>query len=179
MNDLTIGLFGTCGGSTWREPFKAVYDEFGIAYFDPQVPDWKPELAEVEARHLANDQLLLFPVTDETYGFGSLSETGFSVLSALRWNANRFVVVYVAPDVNDVLKLKNPTAADDSRRSRKLVLAHLALAKHPNVFVVDDLGQMLDVSLKLYGALRLIDGARKGQVDWRNAASPEQWLGRS
>jgi hypothetical protein len=174
---MTIGLFGTCSGSAWREPFMSAYKELGLPFFNPQVANWVPELADVEAWHLAHDQLLLFPVTDESYGAGSLSETGFSILSALRWDVNRFVVVYIATDVNDVLKLHNPTAAQDSRRSRQLVKAHLERAAHPNVFVVNDLRQMLDVSLRLFAALRFIESARTATVDWQSAQSPDEWLG--
>lgn len=178
MNSMTIGLFGTCGGSAWREPFMQTYRELGLPYFNPQVANWTPELADEEAWHLAHDQLILFPVTDETFAAGSLSETGFSVLSALRWDANRFVVVYIAPDVSDVLKLQNPAAAADSRRSRQLVRAHLEQARHPNVFIVKDLRQMLDVSLRLFAALRFIESARSGDtLDWQSAQSPEEWLG--
>lgn len=75
----------------------AQFAEHGIPFFNPQVDNWTPELADVEAWHLANDRLVLFPVTGETFGFGSLAETGFSVQSALSVNANRFVLLYIAP----------------------------------------------------------------------------------
>lgn len=158
--DVTIGLFGTCGGSAWRDPFMRAYAERGIPFFNPQVEDWRPELAEREAWHLVHDELLLFPVTDETYAVGSLAESGFSVLSALRWNSNRFVVVYIAPDVGSELATSNPFAARESRRARQLVLAHLEKTHHPNVFVVESLDAMLPVSLALYNALQGIRRAR-------------------
>lgn len=139
LNTLTVGLFGTCGGSRWREPFIARYEQLGIPYFNPQVDDWKPELAEIEAWHLVHDQFLLFPVTGETYGTGRLAETGFSILSALRGNSNRFVVIHIDPDLAPELKDKSPAAAKKSLRARKLVLEHLAQTKHPNVFIVDSL----------------------------------------
>lgn len=61
---LCVGLFGTCGGSKWRNNFMLKYNEMGINYFNPQVDDWKPELAEIEAEHLVNDDIVLFPVTN-------------------------------------------------------------------------------------------------------------------
>ncbi len=171
---LTVGLFGTCGKSTWRDAFMAAYAERGIAYFNPQVDNWTPELADVEAWHLANDQLILFPVTDETYAAGSLAETGFSVATAQRLNSTRFVVLYVAPEVNADLKLANPEAANDSKRARKLVLAHLAHAANPNVFLVQSLEEMLAVSLRIYAALDLLSGAREVNT-WRSTLSPQAW----
>ena len=56
--NLCIGLFGTCGGSKWRDKFIAKYNERGIEFFNPQKDDWKPEDAEIEADHLANDGVI-------------------------------------------------------------------------------------------------------------------------
>lgn len=41
-----IGLFGTCGGSIWRDKFMDKYDDENltgepILYYNPQVEDWK------------------------------------------------------------------------------------------------------------------------------------------
>ena len=172
----TIGLFGTCGGSRWREPFIAAYDAHGIASFNPQVDNWTPELADVEAWHLANDQLILFPITSETFAFGSLAETGFSVQSALSLNANRFVVLYIEPDVSESLKAQSPEQADASRRARKLAMAHLAKVTNPNVFVATSLPDMLKKSLQLYAVLEMLEAVRETNPDWRSTMTPESWL---
>lgn len=176
LNPRTVGLFGTCGGSAWRTPFIKLLSQHGVPYFDPQVENWTPELADVEAWHLANDRLILFPVTSETYGFGSLAETGFSVQSALALNANRFVLLYIAPDVDDVQKAKSPEQADASRRARKLALSHLAHVTNPNVFVASSLEDMLGKVLKLYAALELLDSVRDAGPDWRSTMPPGAWL---
>ena len=73
---MTIGLFGTCGNSKWRDSFIKDYEKEGIDYYNPQVDNWKPEDAKVEAEHLANDKIILFPVTRETSGLGSLVTVG-------------------------------------------------------------------------------------------------------
>ena len=96
---ITIGLFGTCGSSKWREPFMKAYDEQGIKYFNPVKEDWKVEDAQIEAEHLANDEIICFPVTDETYAFGSLGEVGFSILQAIKLNQRREIIVMIDPDV--------------------------------------------------------------------------------
>lgn len=147
-------------------------DEHGIPYFNPQVDNWTPELADVEAWHLANDRLILFPVTGETFGFGSLAETGFSVQSALSINANRFVLLFIAPDVDAALKESAPEQADASRRARKLALAHLAKVTNPNVFVATSMSDMLGKTLKLYAALELLDSVRDAGPDWRSTMPP-------
>ena len=81
---LCIGLFGTCGNSIWRNDFIAKYNALNINFFNPQKEGWTPEDAQIEAEHLAEDSLILFPVLSETYGLGSLVETGFSVAQAMR-----------------------------------------------------------------------------------------------
>lgn len=160
LNPKTVGLFGTCGGSRWREPFLVLLAQQGIPCFNPQVDNWSPELAQVEAWHLAHDRLILFPVTDETFGFGSLAETGFSINSAISASTSRFVLLYIASDVSDTLKAQAPEQADASRRARKLTLAHLAQVTSPHVFVATSLQDMLNKTLKLFAALELLDSVR-------------------
>lgn len=150
MDNLTIGLFGTCGTTTWRKSFIDAYAERGIRYFNPQVDTWTPECAEGEAWHLANDRIIVFPVTDETFGFGSLAETGFSLHQALSRVEHTFVLTYVSPDVCERLKEENPLMAKESYKARALALAHLKNVQHPNVFQVQSLHEMRDKSIALY-----------------------------
>jgi hypothetical protein len=140
----------------------AVYQQKGIPFFNPQVDGWKPELAEEEARHLANDSIILFPVTRETYGFGSLSEVGFSILQAIRLNSHRDVVIFVDKSLDKALK-RNRTLAEESLRARQLVLAHLKKLNLSNVYIVNDLEQMLALSIVLYNSAWLKASA-VGQV---------------
>lgn len=154
LNLPCIGLFGTCGNSTWRNSFINEYQKIGgIRYYNPQVADWKPEDAAIEAEHLINDDIVLFPVTSETYGIGSLAETGYSIMSAIRADAKRYVVLFIDPKVDQQLIDDNAGAAKESTRSRALVLAHLRKVNHPNVFFVSSLEEMLELSIKLYGVV--------------------------
>ena len=155
-----IGLFGTCGGSKWRDAFMERYSALGINFFNPQKDGWCEEDAAIEAEHLANDDILLFPVTDETYGGGSLAETGFSILSAIRMDSTRFVVVMVNENVDPALKVANPVAAKESSRARALVRAHLKKMKYKNVYMVESLDQMMELSLQLNQAVNILDGAK-------------------
>ncbi len=158
---LCIGLFGTCGGSEWRESFMADYDLDKIPYFNPQVDDWKPELADIEAEHLADDEIILFPITSETYATGSLAETGFSILQAIRLDDRRDFVIMIDKDLDQELKDENPGMAKESLRARALVLQHLKKLRLSNLYVVDNLDQMLEVSLKLYTARQLTSGLKQ------------------
>jgi hypothetical protein len=148
---LCIGLFGTCGDSKWRSTFIKKYQEDGIEYFNPQVDDWKPELAQVEADHLANDRIILFPVTSETYGTGSLAETGFSILQAIRLDDRRHFVIMIEDELDEHLH-ENEQAAKESLRARALVKQHVNKLNFSNVHVVDNLDEMLQVSLILHEA---------------------------
>lgn len=167
---LCIGMFGTCGGSQWRERlFIPKYDKLGIDWYNPQVEDWDPSLAEVEAEHLANDAIILFPVTGETYAFGSLAETGFSMLNAINLDDRREFVIYISQEIDakdpkgavldDRLAAdgsQNPSSrAKDSLRTRALVKEHLKKLRLPNVYIVDSLEEMLDVSVKLWESVKI------------------------
>jgi hypothetical protein len=131
----TIGLFGICGASAWRERFMAEYAALGAPFFNPQVESWTPERALEEARHLANDAVVLFPVTAETFAVGSQAETGFSVRNALRVDAARFVVLFIAPDVTPALYAENAQAAvpwgDAQRHEACQRLSCTRLARFP------------------------------------------------
>lgn len=148
-----VGMFGTCGNSTWREPFIKRYKELGIPYFNPQVPDWKEENAVEEARHLAEDEIILCPITGETYAAGSLSEVGFSILNAIKLDDRRDFVVMIEMNLDQ--SLNDPIARKESARSRALVSQHLKKLRLKNVYIVETLDQMLEVSIQLYQAAKL------------------------
>ncbi len=154
---LNIGLFGTCGSSTWRNRFINTYNELGYQYFNPQKDDWCEEDAQIEAEHLASDQIILFPVTSETYATGSLSEVGFSILSAIKLNDQRSIVVFVDQSLDDNLK-SDSVAYKESTRARALIVQHLKKIALANVYLVDSLEQMLDVSVQLYKLHKILDG---------------------
>jgi hypothetical protein len=150
----TVGLFGTCGKSRWRAPFIATYEARNIPYYNPQVENWTPECAADEARHLAEDEVILFPVTGETYGTGSLAEVGFSILNAIRLDDRRDFVVLIERTLDEVLK-ENETAFKESMRARALVHEHLRKLRLRNVYLVDTLDEMLAVSITAYEAASL------------------------
>lgn len=150
MEQPTIGLFGTCGKSTWRNDFINEYQKSNINYFNPQLPEgtWKPSDAQKEAMHLAIDQIILFPVLNSTYGLGSLSEVGFSILNAIRLDHRRNFIILIDKKVNQ--SLNDPQLATSSNTARNLVLEHLKKLKLDNVYLVENLSDMLKLSLKLY-----------------------------
>jgi hypothetical protein len=176
MNDdvITIGLFGTCGSSKWRDPFMEKYKSMGIDYFNPQKDDWKAEDAQVEAEHLAYDRIILFPVTSETYAFGSLGEVGFSIMQALKLDQNRDVIVMIDPDVKidfdalpDELKAGAQAQRKESVRMRALILAHLKKVDYHNVWIVKDLEDMLSLSLELHSLQVIKQGAGRFAINRR------------
>jgi hypothetical protein len=151
-----IGLFGTCGGSKWRDPFIDKYEKRLYNFFNPQVENWSPEMAEEEARHLADDEIILFPITNETYATGSLAEVGFSILQAIRLDDRRDFVIMIAMELDEKLKV-NSDMCKESLRARALVKQHLKKLRLDNVYLVDSLQEMLDASLVLYdNAVKLL-----------------------
>ena len=145
----TIGLFGTCGNSRWREPFIQDYKTRGIQFFNPQVDNWTPKNAELEAKHLANDEIILFPITSETYGGGSLAEVSVAALNTVKFNQNRAVVVLIDTNIDEALKAE-PTAANESLRARALMREHIKNLNLANVYFVETFTEMLEVSIQLH-----------------------------
>ena len=148
---MTIGLFGTCGNSQWRDKFITKYEKMGIDYFNPVKDDWQPEDAQIEAEHLANDEIILFPVTDESLGLGSLGEVGFSILQAIKLDSERSVIVMIDRFINDDAKqfIDDDKIVNESIKMRALIKAHLNKLNYPNVYMVDTLDDMLSITLHL------------------------------
>jgi hypothetical protein len=151
MKETTVGLFGTCGNSKWREKFISTYESQTINYFNPDAGDnWHPGMIATENEHLQEDDIILFPVLAETLGLGSLGEIGFSVLNSFR-NVNngsgQYLVVLIEDDCNDAKATE--AERNHSIKTRKLVKSKLVDVKHPNIFVVNDLEDMLSVSIQL------------------------------
>lgn len=153
---LCIGLFGTCGSSRWRDPFIDEYRSRGIEFFNPQLPPgmWSEETSPAEeAEHLAEDMVILFPITSETYALGSLSEVGFSILHAISLDDRRAFVVMIDRVLGE--GLNDSEARQGSLRARELVYQHLKELRLSNLFLVDTLKEMLDVSLWLWETARI------------------------
>jgi hypothetical protein len=161
LNNMTVGMFGTCGATTWRDNFIIEYKKRGIPYFNPNVEFWDPANAKDEAWHLANDELILFPVTNETYGLGSLSEIGFSIMQAIKMNNRRFVIVMISQDLQDTPKLQDFGARRASLTQRALVKAHLEKLDYEGLYIVDNLEDMLKLSLDLYIVIKKLHKVRK------------------
>lgn len=123
MTQPCIGLFGTCDSNSWRDPFMVRYQELRIEHFNPMVNDWHPGMVPLEAQHLAEDEIILFPILGWSYGEGSLSELGFGPLKALRQNKNRSFVFLIETQLHE--RLTDPDRCKASLRARNLVLGHL------------------------------------------------------
>ena len=148
-----IGLFGTCGSSKWRKGFEKIYTELGISFFNPEKENWQPEYAVKEAKHLAEDQVLLFPVTGETYGVGSLCEIGFAVSQAVK-DDQKYLVVMI--EENLAFDLKDEVARKESLRARTLVREHLKKLSCKNIYLVENLEQMLQISIDIYSKTAVV-----------------------
>ena len=169
---LCVGLFGTCGGSQWRAKFIQTYTTSGIKFYNPQVDNWTPDCAQEEAEHLASDDIILFPVTDETPGLGSLAETGYSIIQAIKANSNREFVIMIDSHTSE--RCRNNWGNElsiASDKARALVKAHLKKICLPNLYVVDTLDQMLYASIRLYDICKLrqeLRGVLTGDIMYGN-----------
>jgi len=159
----TVGLFGTCDQSTWREDFAIDrLDAEGVEWYNPNVTDYDwsdPEknaaLVDEENRNLVEDSVILFPVLSESLGQGSLGEVGFSILSVLDHIADgkeQALIVLIDDECTD--ERKTAEQRKDSNRSRNLVKSKLVqwIESHPvsNVYLVNDLDEMVTLAISLY-----------------------------
>lgn len=117
MKRKIIGLFGTCGKTTWRRDIAIpLIEKAGKKYFNPQRDDWSEEHVRVEYDHLMNDKVIVQVITYETGGFGSLAETGWIATGALL--RGQKVGFYIEEGLKTLL---NP----EERRARELIKYHI------------------------------------------------------
>lgn len=70
---ITVGLFGTCENTNWREEFiKLLNDD--IETFNPVVNNWNEEAKRNEEYHKKNDDYILFVITPNIAGVYSIAE---------------------------------------------------------------------------------------------------------
>lgn len=149
-----VGLFGTCGNSTWRNPYVSMFETQGITYFNPMFTgrDHRPDDAAREANHLASDRIILFPVLAETDGIVSLAEIGQAeIMIAMSWN--RHLVIYIEPEVNSDFFNVKPDLAKKSNQMRMLLTRELSQVKHPRIHIVNSLSEMWDTTWKIIASL--------------------------
>jgi hypothetical protein len=138
------------------------YDELGIEYFNPMVDNWNPGMVPLEAKHLAEDEVVLFPILGWSYAEGSLSEMGFGPLKAMRQNFQRSFIFFIETTLHE--RLTDADRCKASMRSRNLVLGHLKELDASNIYVVRSLDEMLNVSIKVFQAHKELKGVREGMV---------------
>lgn len=159
-----VGLFGTCGNSKWREPFIKRLNQLGVSYYNPCRDNWDPE---EDSWQLKNDRIILMPVTDETYGTGTLSESAFGIVTTLAsiYQKSTKLVIYIAPLVEydpDDENLNNSVAIKESNRARRIVTEHVkAFGNLPNVYFVKNMKDMLTVTEMLIDLCITEDKIRK------------------
>jgi len=93
---ICVGLFGSCAGSLWREPYKRALEVNGIESFDPQVMpkthgrEWCEADIEREVRHLAEDPILMFKVNGQSASLLSFCE----IITAIN-RKNQFIICII------------------------------------------------------------------------------------
>lgn len=157
-----VGLFGTCGDSTFRKDlFIPTYEERGIDYYNPQVDDWKPEYALEETDHLTHDVIQCWPVLSSTYGSSSLTEQGYSIAASMRAATplQKSIIAMIEMGLSDTLT--DEVARKESLRARIHGSTHMGESESPSLYIVSSLEEMLEASIGLYGAAKtFVENAR-------------------
>lgn len=150
--DITIGLFGSCYNTDWRDSFIDEYEQRDINYFNPQLNEWcADDRVDIEAHHLVNDEIILFPITSKSFGLGSLAEIGFIVYQVTQSILARHVIIMIDDHIEQSCINSNAMAANESLRVRALVKAHLKKIPNSNyIHFVNSLDEMLTLSLTIY-----------------------------
>lgn len=144
-----VFLMGTVGGDyddpardCWREHIvQPVLNELGVSYFNPVVANWTEENAETEARVIAQAETIVLVITETSPSIGSLSESGWAVLSALE--RDQHIIVYIAPHSSD----------EESRRARQIVISQAPslAARYEQITWAESMEEVVQALRHLYG----------------------------
>lgn len=148
MKKVTVGLFGTCGNTTFRKDlFIPVLEKIQADIFNPQLGpgEWDPSCAAIEAEHLATDDIILLPITKDTFGLASLAEIGFTIAHAIKDRGQRDFIIMIDQELSPDL-LMNEQLAKESLKIRALVKEHAKEVDAKNVFIVDSLSSMIELA---------------------------------
>ena len=146
---ITIGLFGTCGHSKWRFPFIERFQKLGINFFYPI--GLEASGSTNYAEHLTGDQIVLFSITEEDYGFKLLHELESVVeFFAETKDLSRHIVIAINPYLDEELIGKDLQLSLVSEERISFVTSHIRDLQIPNVHMVDSMNEMLEVSIQLY-----------------------------
>lgn len=148
VENAQVFLMGTIGGDysdpkrdCWRENIvQPVLEDLGVSYFNPVVENWSSENAEIEARAIASADTIVMVITDTHSSIGSLSESGWALLSAIE--RKQTLIAYIAPTQEN----------RDSERARKIVLsqARTLESQIDNFYLVESLDELIIVVQGLY-----------------------------
>ena len=106
MSEKTVGLFGTCGDSRWREDVAIpLLEKANVSYFNPVVKDWNEEAMKNEAHHAANDQVIMLVITGETTAIASMAESGWVALQCVLTGRSLIVVLEDMPTEDPALRI--------------------------------------------------------------------------
>ena len=107
-----VGWYGsTHAAAMWRKAgeFLAVFKKEGVPGFDPQIDNWDPAYAEVEAEILATASVIVIRLENKELlngSLGSIAEVGMALTSA----ALRGQIVIVSFEDGLLTSLNNPSA---------------------------------------------------------------------
>ncbi len=137
-----VGLFGTCGGSHWREDVAIpILEKAGVNFFNPVVDDWNEEAMKNEARHAASDQVVMVVITGETTAVASMAESGWIALQGYIRGQKLIVVLQDMPE-SDLPTKDEKGGQFRPNKTRNLLRQHIASLPTQlsgTVFLFDDI----------------------------------------
>ncbi|MCA9357213.1 nucleoside 2-deoxyribosyltransferase domain-containing protein [Candidatus Nomurabacteria bacterium] len=138
-----VFLGGSCDPTTWRQDIAMpMFDNAGVAYYNPQVADWHSGLMALEAAAKEESNILLFVIDGQTRAIASILESVEYTM------AGRKVVLVInqVPDGTVIAgQVVTGRELKDLNRAREY-LGELA-DRHDNVTVYEDVASAVQAIL--------------------------------
>lgn len=114
QHNYQVFLGGSCNPTTWRHDQAIPYFQSrSVSYYNPQVPDWTPDLVEIEHRAKELAPLLFFVIDQDTRALASIVEVCYLAARG----RSIIVVMNPMPEKNQTkfVQQKNSTVEKDDR----------------------------------------------------------------
>lgn len=73
-----VFLGGSCGSTSWRRDIAIpILRQYGVSYFNPQLPNWDTRLIPIENQAKEQSRILLFVVSGDTLSVASMVEIAY------------------------------------------------------------------------------------------------------
>ena len=158
MTDYTTTIFGT-NTTKWREDLKSFFNILCPWKMHDIYDILSINQHEVFVRQINQSNIVVFVITNETYGLKELALTGLMINEIC--NSNKYGIFYIEPLIKADLYKVDTITGSESNQIRTAIIKHLQLLQNDRIFLVNEIDNLGHVILDTYDLIELTDNMQQ------------------